>query len=140
MSITTHLRSWAAALAAGLLLALGFGALYAWRNPERPTAVALTVMTVMSWPIFTAGLQLLWFDRAGTDAELDKGKDDIERTWLTEAAANAFFGTLGGLIAIDTIGSALQVSWLSTIGLTHVLVVGLGLFALSYGWVRLGNR
>ncbi|MFN8030625.1 MAG: hypothetical protein U0Q10_09830 [Dermatophilaceae bacterium] len=29
-------------------------------------------------------------------------------------------------------------SW--PIGMTHVLVVGLGLFALSYGWVRLGNR
>lgn len=140
MSVTAHLRSWAAATAAGLLLALALGAFYAWRNPERPALVAVIVMTLVSWPIVTAGLQLLWFDRAATDAELDRGKDDVERTWLTEAAANAFFGTLGGLVALDTLGSALRLGWLSPVGLTHVLVVGLGLFALCYLWVRMRDR
>lgn len=134
------LRQWLPATLVGFLLATAFGAAYAWRNPGRPAVVSLIAMVLVIWPVLTTGLQPLWFDRERTDAEIDRGKEDVERMWITEASSAAFFGTMGGLVALDSLGSLLKISWLSPIGLTHVLVLGLGLFALSYGWVRVKGR
>lgn len=141
MTSQTHpVRRWLPAVVTGAALAAAFAALYIWRNPERPPGVAFVAMLAMAWPILAIGVHVLWFDRERTNVEADRGKDDVERAWITEAAATAFFGTLGGLLALDTIGSALRLSWLSPIGLVHVFGLGLGLFALSYLWVRRQGR
>lgn len=134
------LRRWIPAILSGAATAAVFAGIYAWRNPDQPALVAFAVMAVVSWPILTFAFQLLWFDRSRTNAEVDKGKDDVERMWITEAAANAFAGTLGGLVFLETVGSAFRISWLSPITLTHVLVLAIGLFVACYAWVRTQGR
>jgi hypothetical protein len=47
---------------------------------------------------------------------------------------------IGGLICVQALGEAFRIPWLSPIGLTHVLVLGLGTFALSYLWLRRRGR
>lgn len=132
----TTARRWAAATLIGLVAAIALGALYSWRNPDQPLAVSLLVMSLMTWPVLTVAFQMLWFDRARTDAEFHRAKDDVERSWVQEASATAFATLIGGLICFEYLGAALRLSWLSPIGLPHVLVLGLGTFALSYLWLR----
>lgn len=140
MTLTFRLRRWLPATLCGLMAATALGAIYAWRNPEQPFALSLVVMLFLCWPILTMGIQMLWFDRAQTDAEIEKGRDDVERAWWTEAAATAFATLIGGLICFEYLGAALKISWLSPIGLPHVPVLGLGTFFASYGWLRARSR
>lgn len=65
---------------------------------------------------------------------------DVERAWFQEAGAKAFATLMGGLILMKYLGDALRLSWLSPIGLTHVLALGSGTFLASYAWLRLRNR
>lgn len=136
---TSFLRSWARAVALGAVLALAFGAVLAWRNPDRPFWLQLAVFTATSWPILTIGLQMLWFDREATDAEIDRESESIEHAWHREAGQTAFYTLIGGLIAMETLGDVAHISWLSPIGLVHVLVLGLVTYAASYLYLRRKN-
>lgn len=140
MSLVTRLRSWLPAVLVGGVTATGLAAVYAWRNPDLPAALAFGVMLALTWPILAAGAQILWFDRERTDADIERHAHDVERAWLQEAAATAFATLMGGLIALEYLGDALRLSWLSPIGLTHVLALGSGTFCASYAWLRLRNR
>jgi len=139
-TIMTALRKVLPAIACSFPLALAMGALFAWRNPEHPTSVAVAAMAVCSWPIIATALQVLWFDRNATNAALESGRGDVETAWFQEAAATAFWATMGGLLFLDGIGSALHLDWLAPIGLAHALVLGVGSFALSYLWLRRRDR
>lgn len=140
MSAITRLRSWLPAVLVGGFLAAGLAAVYAWRNPERPAALAFGVMLALTWPVLVVGAQILWFDRERTDADIERHAHDVERAWFQEAAATAFATLMGGLIALEYLGGALRLSWLPPIGLTHVLVLGSGTFFASYAWLRRRNR
>lgn len=117
-------RRWAKAVALGAVLALLFGILIAWRNPERAFWIQVPVFAATSWPIIASALQWLWFDRERVDADLDRGRDSIEHAWHQEAAATSFYTLIGGLIALETLGDVAQLDWLSPIGLVHVLALG----------------
>ena len=97
-------------------------------------------MAILTWPVLTIALQMLVFDRRATDAEIDRAKDDVERAWFQEAGATAFVTLIGGLSLCPGPRRGLRIPWLSPIGLTHVLVLGLGTFALSYLWLRRRGR
>lgn len=140
MSLILRLRTWVPAIAAGLVLAVAAGAAYAWRNPGQPRLLSIVVMAILTWPVLTIALQMLVFDRRATDAEIDRAKDDVERAWFQEAGATAFVTLIGGLTCVQALGDAFRIPWLSPIGLTHVLVLGLGTFALSYLWLRRRGR
>lgn len=133
-------RRWLPATLAGLVVALAFAALVASRRPDWPAAVALVVFTATTWPVAAVGLQMLWFDRARTDREIAQGELDVERAWFQEAAATAFVTMVGGLVLLDGVGDALDLGWMSPVGLTHALVLGLGTFGLSYLWLRARGR
>jgi hypothetical protein len=128
MGITTptqpFVRRWARAIVLGAVLALAFGALMAWRNPERPFWLQVAIFAAMSWPIVAGSLQWLWFDRETVEAELDKGRDSIEHSWAQEAAATSFYTLIGGLIVLQTLGDVARIGWLSPIGLVHVVTLG----------------
>lgn len=124
----SFVRRWARAIVLGAVVALAFGVLLAWRNPERPFWVQVLVFAAVGWPILASALQWLWFDREAVEADLDKGRDSIEHSWHQEAAATSFYTLIGGLIALETVGDVAKLGWLSPIGLTHVLVLG----ALTY--------
>lgn len=133
-------RRWLPATLLGLLAALAFAGLVASQRPEWPTAVTLVVFTATWWPVLTAGLQLLWFDRARTDREAAQGELSIEHAWFQEAGATAFVAMIGGLLFLDGVGGVLDVGWMSPVGLTHALVLGLGTFGASYLWQRARDR
>ena len=132
MSISTptqpSVRRWARAIALGAVLALAFGAFVAWRNPERDFWLQVVVFAATAWPILAGALHWLWFDRQAVEADIDKGRDSIEHSWHQEAAATSFYTLIGGLIVFETIGDVAQLTWLSPIGLVHVLALG----ALTY--------
>ena len=133
-------RRWLPATLVGLAVALAFAALVASRRPDWPLATALVVFTATCWPVVTVGLQTLWFDRARTDREIAQGELSIEHAWSQEAAATAFVTMLGGLVFLEGVGDALDVGWMSPVGLPHALVLGLGTFGLSYLWLRARGR
>lgn len=133
-------RRWLSATLVGLAAALAFAGLVVSRRPDWPVGVALAVFTATTWPVVTVGLQTLWFDRARTDREIAQGELSIERAWSQEAAATAFVTMTGGLVFLEGVGDALDVRWLSPVGLPHALVLGLGTFALSYLWLRARGR
>ena len=140
MSMTTPtrplVRRWARATVLGAVLALAFGALMAWRNPERPFWVQVVIFAATGWPILAGALQWLWFDRETVDAELDKGRDSIEHAWHQEAAATSFYTLIGGLIALETVGDVARIAWLSPIGLVHVLALGGLTYVGSFLYLR----
>ncbi|MGG5258366.1 hypothetical protein [Phycicoccus avicenniae] len=136
----TATRRWLPATLLGLAVALAFAGLVVSRRPDWPAAVGLTVFTLTTWPVVTVGLQMLWFDRARTDREVAQGEMSVERTWFQEAAATAFVTLIGGLLFLDGVGDALDVGWMSPVGLPHALVLGLGTFGLSYLWLRARGR
>jgi len=139
-TITTALPKVLPAIAASFPLALAMGALFAWRNPEHPTSVAVTVMAACTWPIIAMGLQTLWFERNATNTAIESGRADVETAWFHEAAATAFWATMGGLLFLDSFGSALKLAWLSPVGLAHAMILGIGSFGLSYLWLRRRDR
>ncbi len=139
-TITTALRKVLPAIAASFPLALAMGALFAWRNPQHPTSVAVTVMAACTWPIIAIALQILWFERSETNSAIESGRADVETAWFHEAAATAFWATMGGLLFLDSFGSALKVAWLSPVGLAHAMILGIGSFGLSYLWLRRRDR
>lgn len=131
-----RIRHWLPASLLGLVLGSLFGLLVAWRSGEHPMLLSAVVFALVSGPVIAVGLQALWFDRTETDRAIASGAHDVERAWATEAAATAFWTLMGGLVAMDTIGGALRLSWLSPIGMTHVVLLGAGTFAVSYLWLR----
>jgi hypothetical protein len=44
------------------------------------------------------------------------------------------------LLFLDGVGGALDVGWMSPVGLAHALVLGLGTFGASYLWQRARDR
>lgn len=117
-------RRWASAVVLGAVLALAFGAFLAWRNPERDFSLQVAVFAATAWPILAGALQWLWFDRKAVEADIDRGRDSIEHSWHQEAAAASFYTLIGGLIAFETLGDVAHLTWLSPIGLIHVLTLG----------------
>lgn len=79
---------------------------------------------------------MLVTDRATTDREIAAHQHDVEASWVKEAGSTAFFVLIGGLIFAETLGDVLRLSWLSPVGLPHVLVLGLGTFAVTYWYER----
>jgi len=133
-------RHWLPATLLGLLAALAFAGLVASRRPQWPIAVTLVVFTATAWPVLTMGLQVLWFDRARTDREVAQGELSVEHAWFQEAGATAFVTMIGGLLFLDGVGEALDVGWMSPVGLPHALALGLGSFGASYLWLRARDR
>ena len=134
--VSTKVRRWVPAVVCGLVAALAFAAVVVWRNPDKPVLVSMIVYTFCTWPILTWAFQMLVFDREGTNAEIDAGKETVERAWSREAAETAFFALMGGLLLLDTIGNVFRIGWLDPIGMVHVYVLGLGTYAASYLWLR----
>lgn len=128
----TGVRGWGPAILTAAPIAAGIGAFLAWRNPDLPFWAALAAFAAATWPILAAALQLLWFDRDATNTDLDKQVQSVEHAWHQEAAATAFYTLIGGLIAVDLVGGVAKIGWLSPIGLPHVLILGLGTYALSF--------
>lgn len=140
MTLTGRLRHWLPAAVGGAVLGALVAALFAWRNPQMAPLVAFLVSLTLTWPVLTVGLQLLWFDRVRTDADVEAHAHDIERAWYQEAAATAFAALMGGLVFCEYFGGALRLSWLSPVGITHVLVLGGVTFLGSYAWLRRTHR
>lgn len=139
-SLRSIVQSWWRAAIAGVVLALLFGALLASRNSGDQAARYVVVTAVVTWPVFAVALQAFWFDRATTEREVAKGELSVEHAWFQEAAATAFVTMIGGLLFLNGVGEALNVAWMSPVGLTHALVLGLGSFAASYLWLRARGR
>ena len=135
-SAQPFVRRWARALGLGAVLALAFGALMAARNPEQPFGLQVAVVAATAWPIIAGALQWLWFDRDTVNAEVDRGRDSIEHSWRQEAAATSFYTLIGGLVALDTLGDVARITWLSPIGLVHVLALGGVTYVGSYLYLR----
>jgi hypothetical protein len=129
------------AIAASFPLALAMGALYAWRNPEHPTSVAVTVMAACTWPIIAIALQILWFERSEHQLRnrvRTRGRRD---RLVPRGRGHSLLHHHGRLLFLDSIGSALKLGPGSQpVGLTHALVLGIGSFALSYLSLRRRDR
>jgi len=138
-SLRSTVQTWWRAALGGLAVALLFGALVASRNGGDETSVVV-VTAFATWPVIAFALQAFWFDRATTERDLAQGELSVEHAWLQEAAATAFVTMVGGLLFLNGVGDALNLAWMSPVGLTHALVLGLGTFALSYLWLRLRSR
>ena len=130
---------WRAAVL-GLALGLVFGWLMTSRNPDDPASVVVVVAAFTTWPVVAVALQVLWFDRAATGRDIAQGELGVEHAWFQEAAATAFATMIGGLLFLEGVGGALNVSWMAPVGLVHALVLGLGTFAGSYVWLRFAQR
>lgn len=117
---------------AGLLSALAFAAIVAWRQPGTSPLVLVTVFTAMTMPVFTIGWSMLWFDRNETRRISDASADTIERSWTSEAASTAFWWVLAGVILLESMGSVLNIGVFAPVGFIHVLVVGGLAYGLSY--------
>lgn len=133
-------QAWWRAALAGLVLALLFGALVASRNTRDEASLVIVVTALVTWPVMAFALQLFWFDRAATEREIAQGELSVEHAWVQEAAATAFVTMIGGLVFLHGVGDALNAAWMSPVGLTHALVLGLGTFATSYLWLRVRGR
>ena len=140
VTMRSMVQSWWRSAVLGLALALLFGALMASRNPDDPASVVVVVAALTTWPVVAVALQVLWFDRAATGRDIAQGELGVEHAWFQEAAATAFATMIGGLLFLEGVGSALNVSWMAPVGLAHALVLGLGTFAGSYLWLRFGRR
>lgn len=139
-TIRSTIHTWWRATLAGLVLALVFGALVASRNSGDPASVVVVVTAFVTWPVIAFALQAFWFDRASTERDIAQGELSVEHAWFQEAAATAFVTMIGGLLFLEGVGEALEVAWMSPVGLTHALVLGLGTFAVSYVWLRARGR
>lgn len=139
-TIRSTISTWWRAALAGLVLALLFGALVASRNSGDAPSVVVVVTALVTWPVIAFALQAFWFDRATTGHDIAQGELSVEHAWFQEAAATAFVTMIGGLLFLDGVGDALNVAWMSPVGLTHALVLGLGTFAASYLWLRVRGR
>ena len=140
VTMRSMVQSWWRSAVLGLALALLFGALMASRNPDDPASVVVVVAALTTWPVVAVALQVLWFDRATTERDIAQGELGVEHAWFQEAAATAFATMIGGLLFLEGVGGALNVSWMAPVGLVHALVLGLGTFAGSYLWLRFGRR
>lgn len=118
--------------ALGLLPALALGCLFAWRGDGGDPLLRLVVMTVVCWPVLAVGAHLLVVDRERVDADVARGEESVERWWSDQAAATAFFATIGGLVLAEGLGRALDVEWLAPVGIWHALLLGLGSYATAY--------
>lgn len=139
-TIRSTISTWWRATLAGFVLALLFGALVASRNTRDEAWLVVVVTALVTWPVMTVALQVFWFDRASTEREVAQGELSVEHAWFQEAAATAFVTMIGGLLFLDAVGDALNLAWMSPVGLTHALVLGLGTFATSYLWLRARGR
>ena len=140
VTMRSMVQSWWRSAVLGLALALLFGALMASRNPDDPASVVVVVAALTTWPVVAVALQVLWFDRAATGRDIAQGELGVEHAWFQEAAATAFATMIGGLLFLEGVGGALNVSWMAPVGLVHALVLGLGTFAGSYLWLRFAQR
>ena len=140
VTMRSMVQSWWRSAVLGLALALLFGALMASRNPDDPASVVVVVAALTTWPVVAVALQVLWFDRATTERDIAQGELGVEHAWFQEAAATAFATMIGGLLFLEGVGVALDVSWMAPVGLVHALVLGLGTFAGSYLWLRFAQR
>ena len=140
VTMRSMVQSWWRSAVLGLALALLFGALMASRNPDDPASVVVVVAAFTTWPVVAVALQVLWFDRAATGRDIAQGELGVEHAWFQEAAATAFATMIGGLLFLEGVGVALDVSWMAPVGLVHALVLGLGTFAGSYLWLRFAQR
>ena len=140
VTMRSMVQSWWRSAVLGLALALLFGALMASRNPDDPASVVVVVAAFTTWPVVAVALQVLWFDRAATGRDIAQGELGVEHAWFQEAAATAFATMIGGLLFLEGVGGALNVSWMAPVGLVHALVLGLGTFAGSYVWLRFAQR
>ena len=140
VTMRSIVQSWWRSAVLGLALGLVFGLLMASRNPGAPASVVVVVTAFTTWPVITVALQVLWFDRAATGRDIAQGELGVEHAWFQEAGATAFATMIGGLLFLEGVGGALNVSWMAPVGLAHALVLGLGTFAGSYLWLRFGRR
>ncbi len=75
-------------------------------------------------------------DRAATDAADPAGAGDVERAWSREASEIAFLTVMAGALVAEGLGTALHIGWLAPVGISHVLALGFGSYAVSYLWLR----
>lgn len=122
-------------IAGGLALALLYGWIAAWRGQGAfwPT---LLVQAAVTTPLFAIGVRLFVTDRGRTNTQIDRHAHDVERQWSMNAAATSFYVLVSGLVLAETLGDVLRIAWLSPVTLDHVLVLGLGSFALCYLYER----
>ena len=119
VTMRSIVQAWWRAAVLGLALGLVFGLLMASRNPGAPASVVVVVTAFTTWPVITVALQVLWFDRATTERDIAQGELGVEHAWFQEAAATAFATKIGGLLFLEGVGGALNVSWMAPVGLVH---------------------
>ncbi|MCA0335744.1 MAG: hypothetical protein LCH66_02565 [Actinobacteria bacterium] len=136
MALSPSARRWVAPVLISLPLTAALATFVAWRRPDQPFWLVVAVFTVVLLPTVATGLKVLVTDRATTDREIAAHQHDVETSWVKEAGSTAFFVLIGGLIFAETLGDVLRLSWLSPVGLPHVLVLGLGTFAVTYWYER----
>ena len=133
-------RQWLPSVLGGLALAVLVAGVVASRRTDWPRVVTLVVFTAAVWPVLTAGLQILWFDRHRSAEVEAAGEHDVETARVRDASATAFAATMGGLLFLEGVGGALDVAWMAPVGLAHALLLGVGGFGLTWGWLRIQGR
>ena len=140
VTMRSIVQAWWRAAVLGLARGRVVGLRVASRNPDERASGGVADEACTTWPVVAVALQVLWFDRAATGRDIAQGELGVEHAWFQEAAATAFATMIGGLLFLEGVGGALNVSWMAPVGLVHALVLGLGTFAGSYVWLRFAQR
>lgn len=116
------------------------GALLGWlghvAEPTRPLWLSVLVfMGVLALLVGPTLSMVLWPSK-NLEREQEQAEHSIERAWVTEASASAFFWLAAGLIVCLGFGEWLHISWLSTITILHVIVLAALAFGANYIVVR----
>lgn len=119
-----------------LILGGGVGFAYHLANPHMSLPLVMAVF--IPWVGIIPAVATYWliWPSPKLRAAQRRNEHSVERQWLTDSAADAFWWLLAGMILCVVFGNLFSIGWLAPVGLVQVLVVA----ALSFGIPYLVRR
>jgi O-antigen ligase len=138
--LLSHTRTATVALTVGLIV--GFGAAAARRSEARNALIAISLIAVLAWTVFSAPLRV-WFFRQQSEEELSSltGRRDVWEQVVERPLSGMTLWFGSGLADKSFDGAPIDDGWLAAYveqGLLGVAIVGALVVALGWAILRAG--